>query len=219
MVMTFVLTPWSHYDTITKHRARFLLSLMEDLSIDFPSHMIVSIIDCYQDTTTQQDITTYDKLIFPLAITNILTHMHVTIPPSLLFNVMGAKSKDSIWKSVAQLAAKQPRVEMMNVASTPRPSFTSTPSSSFKADVSLADIIDQLQHTRASFGSRLNHLFDEMCLMNTKISHIARCQSCLGGFVPSPSLELAEKSSSNGDDDDDADGSGLYSDDEMATFQ
>ena len=52
MVMTFVLTPWSHYNTITKPRARFLLSLMEDLSIDFPSHMIVSIIDCYQDITT-----------------------------------------------------------------------------------------------------------------------------------------------------------------------
>ena len=51
MVMTFVLTPWSHYNTITKHRARFLLSLMEDLSIDSPSHMIVSIIDCYQDIT------------------------------------------------------------------------------------------------------------------------------------------------------------------------
>ena len=48
MVMTFILTPRSHYNTITKPRARFILSLMEDLSIDFPSHMIESIIDCYR---------------------------------------------------------------------------------------------------------------------------------------------------------------------------
>ena len=47
MVMTFVLTPRSHYNTITKPHASFLLFLMEDLSIDFPSHMIESMIDIY----------------------------------------------------------------------------------------------------------------------------------------------------------------------------
>ena len=47
MVMTFVLTPQSHYNTIIEPYACFLLSLMEGLSIDFPSHMIESIIDCY----------------------------------------------------------------------------------------------------------------------------------------------------------------------------
>ena len=36
MVMTFTLTPLSHYNSITKPRARFLLSLLEDLFIDFP---------------------------------------------------------------------------------------------------------------------------------------------------------------------------------------
>ena len=40
MVMTFVLHPLSHYNTITKPRARFLLSLIEGLTIDFPSHFI-----------------------------------------------------------------------------------------------------------------------------------------------------------------------------------
>ena len=40
MVMTFTLTPLSHYNSITEPRARFLLSLLEDLSIDFPSHFI-----------------------------------------------------------------------------------------------------------------------------------------------------------------------------------
>ena len=45
MVMTFVLTPWSHYNTIIEPCVRFLLSLLEDLSIDFPSYMIISMID------------------------------------------------------------------------------------------------------------------------------------------------------------------------------
>ena len=65
MVMTFVFTPRSHYNTITKPRARFLLSLLENLSIDFPSHMIVSMIDIYRDTAT------CDKLIFSSAITRV----------------------------------------------------------------------------------------------------------------------------------------------------
>ena len=47
MVMTFVLTSRSHYNTITKPHACFLLSLIEGLSIDFPSHMIESFINCY----------------------------------------------------------------------------------------------------------------------------------------------------------------------------
>ena len=47
MVITFVLTPWSHYNTITEPRASFLFSLFEGLSIDFSSHMIVSMIDIY----------------------------------------------------------------------------------------------------------------------------------------------------------------------------
>ena len=85
MVMTFVLTPLSHYNTITEPRAHFLFSLLEGLSINFPSHMIVSMIDIYQDTGTR------DKLIFPSVITRILTHLHVIIPstPSF-FLIIGA---------------------------------------------------------------------------------------------------------------------------------
>ena len=44
MVMIFVLTPQSHYNTITEPRARLLLYFMEGLFIDCPSHMIDSII-------------------------------------------------------------------------------------------------------------------------------------------------------------------------------
>ena len=106
MAMTFIFTPQSHYNPITEPRAHFLLSFMEGLSRDFPSHMIEFIIDCYRDTTT------CDKLIFSSAITRILTHMHITIPPSPHFYVMGSISKESIRRSAAQLAAKWSRVEI-----------------------------------------------------------------------------------------------------------
>ena len=57
MVMTFVLHPLSHYNSITKPRARFLLSLLEHLTIDFPFHFILSIIDVHLDSASR------DKLI------------------------------------------------------------------------------------------------------------------------------------------------------------
>ena len=63
MVMTFILHPLSHYNTITELHARFLLSLIKDLSIDFPFHFILSLIDVYKDMVTR------DKLIFPSTIT------------------------------------------------------------------------------------------------------------------------------------------------------
>ena len=77
MVMTFTLTPLSHYNSIIKPCAHFLLSFLEDLSIDFPFHLITSIIDVYQDTAT------HDKLIFPSTITRILQHFSIPIPLSL----------------------------------------------------------------------------------------------------------------------------------------
>jgi len=95
MVMTFVLRQRSHYNTIIEPRARFLLSLMEVLSIDFPSHMIKSTINIYRDTTT------CDKLIFPSAITRILSYVHATIPLSALSYAMGAISKEFIRRSDA----------------------------------------------------------------------------------------------------------------------
>ena len=45
MVMTFTLT--SHYNSITKPRAHFLLSLLDYLSIDFLSHFITFVLDVY----------------------------------------------------------------------------------------------------------------------------------------------------------------------------
>ena len=70
--MKFVLHPLSHYNSITEPRAQFLLSLIEELTIDFPSHFILSLIDVYKDTVTR------DKLIFPFAITRIICHAFVS---------------------------------------------------------------------------------------------------------------------------------------------
>ena len=84
MVMTFILHPLSHYNSITEPRARFLLSLLEDISIDFPSHFILSLINVYRDMVTR------DKLIFPSAITWLLHHFSVSFPESPHFMVMSA---------------------------------------------------------------------------------------------------------------------------------
>ena len=72
MVTTFVLHPLSYYNSITEPHARFLLSLLEGLIIDFPSHFILSFIDVYKNIVTR------DKLIFPSAITRILRHASVS---------------------------------------------------------------------------------------------------------------------------------------------
>ena len=79
MVMTFVLHPLSHYNSITEPHAIFLLSLLKNISIDFPSHFILSLIDVYRDMVT------CDKVIFPSAITWILRHFSIPFPVSPYF--------------------------------------------------------------------------------------------------------------------------------------
>ena len=82
--MTFILHPLSHYNTIIEPCAQFLLSLIKGLTIDFPSHFILSHIDIYKDTAT------HDKLIFPSAITILLCHFSVSYPESPHFSFMCA---------------------------------------------------------------------------------------------------------------------------------
>ena len=84
MMMTFILHPLSHYNTIIEPCARFLLSLLEDITIDFPSYFILSFIDVYKDTATR------DKLIFPSAITWLLCHFFISYPKSPHFTYMCA---------------------------------------------------------------------------------------------------------------------------------
>ena len=95
MVMTFVLHPLSHYNSITEPRTRFLLSLLDHLTIDFSSHFILSIIDVHLDSVSR------DKLIFPSAITRILRHFSVPFPSFDHFTVMCAIDYDTVKRSEA----------------------------------------------------------------------------------------------------------------------
>ena len=91
MVMTFILHPLFHYNSITETYALFLLSLLEDISIDFPSHFILSLIDVYRDTTTR------DKLIFPSTIMRLFRHFSVSFPKSPHFTVICAIDPATVW--------------------------------------------------------------------------------------------------------------------------
>ena len=84
MVMTFVLHPLSHYNSITEPRVRFLISLLEHLTIDFSSHFILSFIDVYRDMGSR------DEFIFSSAITRILRHFFIPFPVSDHFHIMCA---------------------------------------------------------------------------------------------------------------------------------
>ena len=134
--MTFVLHPLSYYNSITEPRAQFLLSFLEHLTIDFPSHFILSLIDVYMDTAT------HDKLIFPLAIMQILCHFSVHFPSFDNFSVMCAIDAATVKRSEAQFMSWQldSAAPPSNSASSHSASSTSTPSSS-TSDVSLGDIM------------------------------------------------------------------------------
>ena len=135
MVMTIVHTPLSHYNSITEPRAQFLLSLLEDLSIDFPTHFIISIIDVYRDTMT------HDKLIFPSAITRILCHFSIPIPVSSFYTIMGAINAASIRQSEAQLRPKRPWTKTKDP---PAPTIPSTSAPSSAGRVTLKTVMAQL---------------------------------------------------------------------------
>ena len=136
MVMTFVLHPLSHYNPITEPHARFLLSLLEHLTIDFSSHFILSLIDVYRDTAT------HDKLIFPSAIKRILCHFFVLFPVSDHFHVMCTIDAAIVKWSEAQL-----RLRRSGMAIAPAFTAPSTPiPSSSTGGVTLKDIMAQLVH-------------------------------------------------------------------------
>ena len=135
MVMTFVLHPLSHYNSITEPHARFLLSLLEHLTIDFPSYFILSIIDIHLDSASR------DKLIFPSAIMRILRHFSVPFPLSSHFSIICAIDYATVKHSEAQFQSWQtdsaaPSSRYAPSRSTPS---ASTPSSS--SDASLRDIL------------------------------------------------------------------------------
>ena len=70
--------------------------------------------------------------------------------------------------------------------------------------------------------AHLDTLSDELCQVNSRVGHIARQQTVMGGFTvaSSPSLEASEDKSDDGTSSDDADednDAGSPSDDEMST--
>ena len=163
MMMTFVLHPLSHYNSITEPRARFLLSLLEHLTIDFPSHFILSIIDVHWDSASR------DKFIFPSAIMRILCHFSVPFPSFDHFSIMCAIDYATIKRSEAQFRSRQTDSAAPSSCSTPSRSTPSASASSSSGDVSLGDVMAQLQRMDA----RLDTLSTELYQVNVCVGRIA----------------------------------------------
>ena len=162
MVMTFILHPLSHYNSITEPRARFSLSILEDISIDFLSHFILFLINVYRDTTA------HDKLSFSSAITWIPCHFSVSFPESPHFSVICAIDATTVRQSKAQLRLKRHWTETATPPTSTTPS-TSAPSSSADG-VTLEAIMAQL----VRMDARFDILNDELCQVNTHVGRIAR---------------------------------------------
>ena len=115
-----------------------MLSLLEHLTIDFPSHFILSIIDVYLDLASR------DKFIFPSAIKRILRHSSVPFPSFDHFIVMCAIDYATVKHSEAQFRSWQ--LDSVAPSSRSAPSrFTPSASAySSSGDVSLGDVMVQL---------------------------------------------------------------------------
>ena len=182
-----------------------MLSLIEDISIDFPSHFILSLIDVFKDTATR------DKLIFLSAIMRLFHHFSVSFLESPYFPVMCVIDAATIRQNEAQLKLRRPQIETMT------PPVSTAPSSS-AGGVTFKAIMAQLVHMNA----RLDTLSDELCHVNTYVGRNARRQAVMGGFTvaSSPSPPASKDESDDGTDNDDADeddGASLPGDNEMST--
>ena len=120
---------------------------------------------------------------------------------------MGAIDVATVKQSEAQF---QLRRSESAAPPTPLAPSTSTPSSS-ASGVTLGDIMAQLQRMDA----RLDTLSDELCQVNTRVSHIARRQAVMGGFIasPPPTPKASEDDdAATSDDEDDGDASSSSAD-------
>ena len=131
-----------------------MLSLLEHLTLDFPSHFILSILDVYRDLASR------DKLIFLSAITRILHHFSIPFPVSDHFSFMCVIDYATIKRSEAQFRSRQSRSvapPSRSALSLSAPS-TSAPSSSI-SNVSLGDIMAQLQRMDARLDTLSTELY------------------------------------------------------------
>ena len=151
--MTFVLHPLSHYNSITEPRARFFLSLIEHITIDFPSHFILSIIDVHLDSASR------DKLIFPSTIMRILRHFSVPFPSSDHFSIMCVIDYATVKRSEAQFRSRQTDSATPSSRSAPSRSTASASAPSSFDDVSLGDVMVQLQRMDARLDTLSTELY------------------------------------------------------------
>ena len=164
MVMNFVLHLLSHYNSITKPRAQFLLSLLEHFTIDFHSNFILFIIDVHLDLASR------DKLIFPPTITRILRHFSVHFPSSDHFTVMCVIDYAIVKHSKALFWSRQSDSAALSSYSAPSCSVPSASALSSSGDVSLEDVMAQLHHMDA----HLDTLSTELYQVNVHVGRIAR---------------------------------------------
>ena len=113
---------------------QFLLSLLKHLSIDFPFHFILSVIDIHKDSAT------HDRLIFPSAIMKILHHFSVPFPVSDHFTYMYAIDATTVKWSRAQFRSRQ----SSSTAPPTRLALSTSAPSSSTSGVTLKDIMAQL---------------------------------------------------------------------------
>ena len=192
MVMTFVLHPLSHYNSITKPHARFLSSLLEHLTIDFLSYFILSIIDVHLDSASR------DNLMFPYVIMRILHHFSVPFPSFDHFTVICAIDYATVKRSEAQFQSwwsDSTAPPSRSASSTFAPSFSSS-------NVTLGDIMAQLQHMDARLDTHSTELYQ----VNVRVGRIARRQASMGGFASKASPLPLPPVASNSEDEDDDDG-------------
>ena len=115
-----------------------MLSLLEHLTIDLPSHFVLSIIDVHLDSASRA------KLIFPSAITRILRHFSVPFPSTDHFIVMCAIDYATVKRSEAQFRSWQSESAAPSSHFAPSRSTPSASAPSFLGDVSLGDVMAQL---------------------------------------------------------------------------
>ena len=195
MVMTFVLHPLSHYNSITEPRAQFLLSLLEHLTIDFASHFILSIINVHLDSASR------DKLIFPSAITRTLCHFSVPFPSFDHFSIMCAINYDTVKRSKAQFRSRQTDSAAPSFHSAPSRSTPSASAPYSSGDASLGDILAQLQRMDAC----LDTLFMELYQVNVRVGRIAPEPILSPPHPVASDSDVEDDDADDGDDDDASD--------------
>ena len=130
-----------------------MLSILKHLTIDFPFHFILSIIDVHLDSASR------DKLILPSAIIRILRHFSVSFPSSDHFSIMCAIDYATVKRSEAQFWSRQTDLAAPSSHSAPPQSTPSASAPSSSSDVSLGDIMTQLRHMDARLDTLSMELY------------------------------------------------------------